>query len=101
MQPIVCLVSYINVRMNWAIPGMMKKDQHGHYVLTNVGTLGMSQAFAPLCPPMGVLGLSCVGKTRKAPLMIEGHSEPQIQDVMTLTNTGDHRYGDAAIFMPL
>jgi len=95
------IVSYINVGLNWSIPGMMKKDTIGHYVLTNVGTLGMQQAFAPLCPPMRSLGLSCCGKVRDVPLMIEGHDAPQIQQIVTLTSTGDHRFGDAAMFMPL
>lgn len=99
IQPLLHWVSYLNVTLNLPIPGMAKKDTHGHYILTNVGTLGMTQAFAPLCPPMHTLGLCCAGKIRKVPLMIDGKVE--IQSVINTTNTGDHRYADAAVVLPL
>lgn len=99
IQPIMHWVSYINVGLNIEIPGMAKKDNIGHAVLTNVGTLKMQQAFAPLCPPMRGLGLCCAGRIRQEPMMIDG--KPQIQDMICLTFTGDHRYGDAALLVPL
>lgn len=99
LQPIMHIISYLNIGLNLSIPGMARKDSFGHYILTNVGTLGMQQGFAPLCPPMRSIGLTCAGKIRKMPLVIDG--ELKIQSVLNTTSTGDHRYGDAAIFLPL
>lgn len=48
---------------------------------------------------MRAFGLSCAGKIRKVPQVIDG--ELKIQSVLNLTSTGDHRFGDAAIFIPL
>jgi pyruvate/2-oxoglutarate dehydrogenase complex dihydrolipoamide acyltransferase (E2) component len=48
---------------------------------------------------MRSMGLTCIGKIRKMPVVIDEKIE--IQDVMNCTHTGDHRFGDASIFMPL
>jgi hypothetical protein len=44
----------------------------GHFILTNIGTLGMQQGFAPLCPPMRSMGLICAGKTEKRAVVVNG-----------------------------
>jgi pyruvate/2-oxoglutarate dehydrogenase complex dihydrolipoamide acyltransferase (E2) component len=92
-------ISYINVNLNLSIPGVARKDTQGHYILTNIGTLGMTAALAPLCPPMHSIGLTCAGKIVKKPLMIDGKVE--IQSVINTTSTGDHRFGDASVVLPL
>lgn len=51
---------------------MAKKDNLGHYILTNVGTLGIQQAFAPLCPPIKAMGVTCTGAIRKMPVVVDG-----------------------------
>lgn len=76
----------------------LKKESVGHYILTNIGTLGMQQGFGPHCPPMRAMGLSCIGVVQKKAVVID--DEIVIQDMMNTTQTGDHRYGDAAIWMP-
>ena len=53
LQPILLALSYINVNLGVAIPFMgLKKDSVGHIILTNIGSIGMQQGIAPLCPPM-------------------------------------------------
>ena len=68
-------------------------------VITNVGTLGYNAAFAPLCPNVHQMALLCCGKIEKRPIVKD---DAIVQaNMMTLVATGDHRYGDAAIFLPL
>jgi pyruvate/2-oxoglutarate dehydrogenase complex dihydrolipoamide acyltransferase (E2) component len=43
--------------------------------------------------------LTCAGSIRQKPLVID--NEIKIQSVLNITSTGDHRFGDAAIFLPL
>ena len=94
------ILSYLNIALNLPIPPLgLKSDNFGHYILTNIGTLGVKQGFAPLCPPMRSVGLTCAGTIRKVPLVVDG--ELKIQSILTTTNTGDHRFGDAAIWLPL
>lgn len=93
------VITYINVNLNIGIPFIAKKESFGHYILTNVGTLGIQQAFAPLCPPMKSIGLTCTGTIRKMPVVVDG--ELKVQSVMTTSSTGDHRFGDASVFIPL
>ena len=77
----------------------MRNDQFGHTVLTNVGPLGYKEAFAPLCPIAHTTSLICTGAIEKRPVVNE-KGEIEIADMMTAVATGDHRYGDAAIFIP-
>lgn len=72
LQPILNFLSYVSVYFDVTIPGVVKKGSAGHYVLTNVGSLGMQQAVAPICPPLRPMGLICLGKSRKQPLVVDG-----------------------------
>ena len=67
-------------------------------MLTNVGPLGYKEAFAPLCPITHTMSLICTGKIEKRPV-VNANGEIEIRDMMTAVSTGDHRYGDAAIFI--
>jgi len=100
LQPILSIGSYINVNLNIPIPQMgLHKESVGHYVLTNIGSLGMQQGFAPICPPLRMMGLTCAGKVVKTPWVVD--DKIVIQDIMNTTQTGDHRYGDASIWVPM
>lgn len=98
LQPMMHIISYINVNLDLGIPLLAPKGRFGHFILTNVGTFGMQQAYAPLCPPMHAMGLMCTGAARKVPLVVDG--ELKIQSVITCTSTADHRFGDASIWLP-
>jgi pyruvate/2-oxoglutarate dehydrogenase complex dihydrolipoamide acyltransferase (E2) component len=100
LQPAILMLSYINISLGIPLPQLgLKKNSMGHFILTNIGTLGMQQGFAPLCPPMRTMGLACVGRIQKKAVVID--EQIVIQDMVNCTQTGDHRFGDAAIFMPL
>ena len=97
-QPMVTLFTYISLSAGFSVPPLgLRPDQFGHVVLTNVGSLGLQQGIAPLCPPMRAMGFICVGKSREMPWVVDG--EIKIQKIMNFTSTGDHRFGDASIFI--
>ena len=81
-------------------PLALRNDSFGHIILTNIGTLGLSRGYAPLCPPMHALGLFCIGKIEKRPIVDES-GQIVVADMASLVGTGDHRFGDAVIFNPL
>jgi pyruvate/2-oxoglutarate dehydrogenase complex dihydrolipoamide acyltransferase (E2) component len=47
---------------------------------------------------MRSIALLCIGRVEKKALVID--NEIKIQDVMNVTATSDHRFGDAATFVP-
>jgi len=55
-------------------------------------------AFAPLCPIAHTMSLMCTGKIEKKPI-VNDKGEIEVASIMTAVATGDHRYGDAAIFI--
>lgn len=77
----------------------LKPNAMGHWVLTNIGSIGMQQGFAPFCPPIRAMGFTCAGRTIRTPVVID--DQIVIQDVLNGTHTGDHRYGDASIWVPM
>jgi len=77
----------------------LKPDSFGHVVVTNVGSLGYTSAIAPLCPIVHQMCLLCTGAIQKR-VVVGENDEIKIAQMMTCTVTGDHRYGDAAIFIP-
>ena len=99
-QPVLYILTYIGMQLGISIkPIGLRNDQFGHTVLTNVGPLGYKEAFAPLCPIAHTTSLICTGTIEKRPIVNE-KGEIEIADMMTAVATGDHRYGDAAIFIP-
>ena len=77
----------------------MSKSQFGHVVITNVGSLGYNAAFAPLCPAIHHMAILSCGKIERRAIVDE-NDEVKVASMMTMVGTGDHRYGDAAIFLP-
>ena len=53
LKPIGELLSYLAVNCGIWLPGSpLKQKNFGHFVITNVGTLNIEKAFAPICPPV-------------------------------------------------
>ena len=67
-------------------------------VLTNIGSIGLDEGFAPLPCPMHVCIVACAGKINKKPVVRDG--EIVIRDIMTIVYTLDHRFGDASVLVP-
>ena len=100
-QPIVYILTYLslNLGINCKAIGL-RNDQFGHCILTNVGPLGYKEAFAPLCPITHCMSLICTGKIEKRVVANKDGTGYEIKSMMTSVATGDHRFGDAAIFIP-
>lgn len=99
MQPLITIATYISVSAGVAIPALGLRENFGHIVLTNIGSIGYQQGFAPMCPPMRSMGLFCIGGVEKKPVVVD--DKIVIQEMMNIVMTADHRYGDAALFRPL
>ena len=101
-QPLVVGLTYLAATCGWNLGFLgLKSDTFGHVVVTNVGTMGYTSAFAPLCPPMHQMSLICTGAIEKrAVIDKEDGDKIKVANMMTCVGSGDHRYGDAAIMRP-
>ena len=100
-QPMGFCLSYIGSAIGIPLPPFgLGPDSTGHVVLTNVGSFGYQMGFAPLCPPVHQMALLCAGQIEKR-AMIDEDDKVVVKQMMTCVGTGDHRYGDAATFLPL
>ena len=98
-EPLIFMVTYFAAVCGIKAPPLFNPKQFGHITVTNIGTLGFTSGFAPLCPPTHSMALICCGKIELRPIVNkEGEIVPA--HMMTVVATGDHRYGDAAIFIP-
>jgi hypothetical protein len=72
LQPMMMISTYLTLAVGINItPLGLRSDSFGHIILTNVGTLGYQQGFAPLCPPMRTLGIFCTGMIEKKAVVID------------------------------
>lgn len=94
--PVLDLISFLtftlNLDLSWAgIP----KDPFGSAMVTNVGSLGLEEAYVPLVPYSKVPLLVAVGALKRVAVVREGDRiEPAT--VMRLYATFDHRILDGA-----
>ncbi len=75
----------------------MKANAFGHVVLTNIGSIGLEQGFAPIPCPMHCSICVCTGKVTKKPVVVD--DQIVIRDIMKVVYTFDHRHGDAALLL--
>ena len=98
------IFTYIAATLGISIPPInLHNDSLGHLILTNVGTLGYNSGFAPLATNLHQMSLICCGKIEKRAIVettADGVDNIKIASMMTSVGTGDHRYGDAAVFTP-
>ena len=73
----------------------LKANAFGQVVLTNVGTLGHEEGFAPIPTLTHCCIVVCQGKIAKRPVVVD--DQIVIRDMMTCVITVDHRFGDAAV----
>lgn len=90
---LVKITGFLMYSLNlWSPLFGMPKDPFGSVMITNIGSLGLDQAYAPLVPYSRVPLLICVGAIKNAP-WIEG-DHLVIRKIVTLSVTVDHRYMD-------
>lgn len=99
-QPMMFVLSYLAAQLGFSFkPLGLKADSFGHIVITNVGTLGYTSAAAPICPVVHAMAYICTGAIQKR-ACVDDDDKIVVKKVMTAVATGDHRFGDAAIYIP-
>src|SRR5690606_23156814 len=79
----------LNIDMSWAgVP----RDPFGSIMITNIGSLGLDQAYVPLVPYSGVPILIALGAVTEQPVAENG--EVVVGRMMNICATFDHRFID-------
>ncbi|MFT5680501.1 MAG: pyruvate/2-oxoglutarate dehydrogenase complex dihydrolipoamide acyltransferase (E2) component [Myxococcota bacterium] len=86
------LLYTLNLDMTWA---GLPRDPFGSVMITNVGSLGLEEAYVPLVPYSRVPLLLAVGAIQKTP-MVTDDDEIEIVKTMKLFATFDHRLFDGS-----
>lgn len=79
----------LGIDLRWA---GMPRDAFGSVMITNVGSLGVDIAWAPLVPYTKVPLLLTVGEIKDRPWVVDGRLE--VRPVMRIGITFDHRFMD-------
>jgi pyruvate/2-oxoglutarate dehydrogenase complex dihydrolipoamide acyltransferase (E2) component len=83
----------LNLDLRWA---GLPKDPFGSVMVTNVGSLGLEEAFVPLVPYSKVPLLIAMGATRREVLPSDKDGEYRVATMLPLCATFDHRILDGA-----
>jgi len=89
--PLLNLVSFLSYTLNLRLPGT-PKDAFGGVMITNIGTLGLEEAYVPLVPYSKVPILLAVGAVKDEPVVEDG--KIVVGKVMRVNATFDHRFID-------
>lgn len=93
MRPVLNLASFLNYDLNLPLHLFgMPKDSFGSVMITNVGSLGIETAWAPLVPYTRVPLLLAVGSVRDRAWVVNGRVE--VRPIMRIGCTFDHRFMD-------
>lgn len=79
----------LNLDMRWL---GLPKDPFGSVMITNIGSLGIDLAWAPLCPYTRVPLLLTVGAITRKPMAVEDRVE--VRPILPIAVTFDHRLID-------
>lgn len=86
-------VSFLNYDLNLNLAGVgIPRDPFGSIMITNVGSLGIEIAWAPLVPYSRVPLLLTLGTIADKPFVVDGKVE--VRPVMKIGITFDHRFMD-------
>lgn len=89
----ISFLSYtLNLDLSWA---GLPRDPFGSVMVTNVGSLGLEEAYVPLVPYSRVPLLVAIGALKRVPV-VRGHDRIEAATVMKLFATFDHRILDGA-----
>lgn len=88
-------LSFFSITLNLDLRRFgVPRDPFGSVMVTNIGSLGLEEAYVPLVPYSRVPLLLAMGKVHDAPVVEDGAVRPG--KVMRLTATFDHRVLDGA-----
>lgn len=93
LNPFISFIGFVTYSLNlWSPILGTPKDPFGSIMITNMGSLGLDAAFAPLVPYSRVPVLIAVGAVKDAPVVRNGKIE--IAPICRLCATFDHRLID-------
>jgi pyruvate/2-oxoglutarate dehydrogenase complex dihydrolipoamide acyltransferase (E2) component len=93
MRAFLTLMGFLLYTLNLDLHALgMPKDGFGSLMITNIGSLGLDQAYVPLVPYSRVPILLAMGAVKDAPVVENG--EIRVGKVMKVNATFDHRVID-------
>jgi pyruvate dehydrogenase E2 component (dihydrolipoamide acetyltransferase) len=93
LGPAFKVVSFLQYTLNLDLSALgVPKDTFGSAMITNIGSLGLDQAYVPLFPPSHTPILLAVGAVRDGLVVEDG--KPAVAKVMKVNATFDHRLFD-------
>lgn len=100
LRPLLLILEFLQFTLNISIPFLgMPKDRFGSAMVTDLGSLGIENAFLPLSPYSRCPLLIAVGKPRKIPIV--QNDAVAVANSLVITVTFDHRYADGSHGGPL
>jgi len=87
------LIGFLAYTLNFKLPGTAR-DPFGSMLITNVGSLGIDQAYVPLVPYSRVPIILAIGATSKTPVVED--DKIVIRRRLKVNATFDHRFIDGA-----
>ena len=95
LNRVVDLIAFLSVTLNLDLSRFgIPNDPFGSVMVTNVGSLGLEEAYVPLVPYSHVPLLIALGATRAEPIVEDG--EIVIAQIVRAFATFDHRVLDGA-----
>jgi pyruvate dehydrogenase E2 component (dihydrolipoamide acetyltransferase) len=95
LRPLMWLQEFLQFTCNLSFPKLgLSQDRFGSAMITNIGALGIDNAFIPLSPYSRCPFIIGIGKVRKAPV-VEG-DQVVVGEKVYITFTADHRHVDGA-----
>lgn len=96
LRPILSIQEFLQFTLNIPpIPFLgMHKDRFGSAMITNIGSLGIENAFVPLSPISRCPLIIAIGKPRKIPIVRD--DKVIAANSVMITATYDHRHADGA-----
>jgi len=93
MNPTLKFISFLNYTLNLDLQKFgVPKDAFGSVMITNIGSIGLDQAFVPLVPYSRVPILLALGAVREQAVVDDG--KIAVGKVMKVNATFDHRFID-------
>ena len=93
LRPFLRLLSFLSYTLNLDLRWLgIASDPFGSLMITNIGSLGLDTAYAPLVPFSRVPLLFAIGEAREEVVVEDG--QPVVRKIMRVNATMDHRVVD-------
>jgi hypothetical protein len=95
LRPLLLVQEFLQYTLNVSLGfSGLPRDQFGSVMITNIGALGIDNAFIPLSPYSRCPVIIGIGRPREMPVVKDG--AVAVSTCVTVTFTFDHRHADGA-----